>query len=285
MKLIGLSLLFLCFCMDQLKAQETILGKVYAEDSTLITDVKIQIDQYLPCVSNSEGEFTLIRNDTQLVFRPKKIHIQKPGYLLKTWLYGDKTLTIILEPSLKLEGKVESKDKLPIPEMHIMVVGCRGIRPGVTDAQGKFMMEVPKSLPINQNTVMIAYDSEKYRSKINYEVFISKDNWINFQVEFVPRLVKRVKILDEDNKFMPNQEVFIDGIRYLSNHMGELLPRHFITDLSGFKFENYLITRLEYDFNLSEMRVTVRLPKEGEEIRQVELKALEDRLIRSQANH
>lgn len=258
--------------------QSKIQGWVTDQTGQRMPYTRVSINEKTQLVSDAKGYFEI--HPEVSFYKPKQVQVQKHGYLLKEWYYGNAEMKIILEPSFTIQGHVKNVENLPIPDMNVLLVGVAGMKPTQTDEQGYFRLEVPSSQNIKEENLLIAFDSERYRSKVNYEMFFRDSNHVDFVVEFVPRRVKKVKILDQDQQPLTGVSIWVDDVKYFSDLQGEFQTPATVSDYSGFRAEAFCISQLEYDRQEAMMRVYLRHPKAGETNQPKELNWLEDRMVK-----
>lgn len=161
------------------------------------------------------------------------------------------------EDDFIVEGIVEDIHDTPLEGIHVMVLGLEGFKPVVSNQEGRFIMRIPRDMPIDDSHRLVVFHPEKEKSKMNYTIAWQENNLINFKVEFVPRKVRKVRIFDAEGNpaiFVP---LHVDNHLYISNQKGICNINHPATDGSIFHIDNFPEVRLQYDYDRLEMAVYI----------------------------
>jgi serine phosphatase RsbU (regulator of sigma subunit) len=255
-------------------AQKNIRGKITDEKTMPIYDVQISIDGSDWVTSTSTGEFSA---KTPSNAPPKLVKIKKDGWLIKNWLFRNGVLEIILAKPMTIRGRVISQKGFAVADIRVMMVGVRGLEPTKTNDQGYFSLEVPQGTNFNNPGQFLVFDPGRLKSTANYEVKISEDGLVYLRVDIPPRLVRKVMVLDNQNRPLPNTIVYVDNAPFTTNEAGEFKPEASATDFSYFRADNLIINRLEYVDLGSTMKVFARRPVEGETLTKQNVSTIDEK--------
>ncbi|MCU0447383.1 MAG: SpoIIE family protein phosphatase [Microscillaceae bacterium] len=272
-KRVGCIWLIWILAIFPLWAQKTLQGKITDEKAAPIQEVQISVDGSAWASNQTDGSFSLQVTNSN----PKLVKIKKEGWLIKSWQMRNGQLEVILGKPMTIRGRVISQKGFAVADIRVMLVGVRGLEPTKTDNEGFFSLEVPQGTNFNNPGQFLVFDPGRLKSTANYEVKITEDGVVYLKVDVPPRLVRKVKVMDNQNQPVANTTVYVDNAPFTTDAAGEFKPDASASDFSYFRADALIINRLEYIDLGSVMNVYARRPIEGETLTKQNVSTIDEK--------